>query len=272
MPSTASGGWSSRAGTASAAVRHVGVAEDGEGRGRRLLDQPDGGAEDHAAGALGTDQRLRQVAAALGQQVLEGVAGHLPPEAAELGADRAAMPGENRLHRRCGRARTGQQTLPGAVDDVQLHHVVRSSAVGQRVRTAGVVTDHAADGAAGVRGRVRPEAQPVRRGRPLQGVQHDPRLHDGGPGLGIEVQEPVEMPAEVEYHPGADRVARDGGARAAHGQRHAVGPAHVQGGRDLLDGVREGDHRRHHPVVRCVGGVLRAAAAIGVDGLHAGGP
>ena len=42
-------------------------------------------------GALGADQRLGQVGAVLGQQVLQGVAGDLPGETAELGADHAEV-------------------------------------------------------------------------------------------------------------------------------------------------------------------------------------
>ena len=72
--------------------RHVRVAEDDEHGCRRDRDQPHGGAEQRRDGPLRADQRLGQVGALLGQQVLQGVAGDLPAEAAQLGPQDVEVP------------------------------------------------------------------------------------------------------------------------------------------------------------------------------------
>ena len=84
-------------------VRRVGhrrVAEDREGAGRGVLDEPDRRVEDQPEGALGADQEPVEPAAPLGQQVLEGVAGDLAPEPAELGAHRAEVLVDQRIELR----------------------------------------------------------------------------------------------------------------------------------------------------------------------------
>ena len=71
-------------------VRRVGhrrVAEHRQRAEGRVLDEAHGRVEHDAQGALGADQEPVEPAAVLGEQVLEGVAGDLAPEATELGAD-----------------------------------------------------------------------------------------------------------------------------------------------------------------------------------------
>ncbi len=72
-------------------VGHRRVAEHGERPDGRVLDQPHGRVEDQAERALGADQEAVEAAPVLGQQVLEGVAGDLATEPAELGADGAEV-------------------------------------------------------------------------------------------------------------------------------------------------------------------------------------
>jgi hypothetical protein len=213
---------------------HVRVAErDQHGSGRRL-DQPDGCPEHDPAGALGTDQHLRHVEPALGQQMLQGVAGHLAGEPAELGPDGAEVgPGQlvqPRHHR--GRRGVGassqREPLPVAAQQVQRDHVVRGPAVGEGPRPAGVVADHPAEGGPVLGGRVGAEPQPVRRRGPLQGGEHHSRLHHGGARLRVETEDGAQVPAQVHHHPRADRVAGHGGARTADGQRGAELPADPQ--------------------------------------------
>ena len=153
-------------------VGHRGVAEHDQAPPRGVGDQAHGGAQDEGERALAADQRPGHVEAALGQQVLEGVAGHLAPEPAELGADRAevgvddaAQPGEQDVGvRGVGPARSRPQPQPGARagHDVEADDVVRGAAVAERPGPAGVVADHPADGAPVVRARVGAEPQPVR--------------------------------------------------------------------------------------------------------------
>ena len=189
---------------------------------RGIGDQPDRRAEHQRQRALAADQRPGHVEAALGQQVLQRVAGDLPAEPAELGADRRELavhqPPEvvEGARRRCA---VQAQPLPAAGDDVEADDVVRGPAVAQGAGAAGVVADHPADGAAVVGARVGSEAQAARLHGPLQRRLHDARLDRRRPGLDVDVEHPRQVPAGVDDHAGPDGVAGDRGARAAHGQR-----------------------------------------------------
>ena len=265
MPSSATGRCGSSPGTASAAAGMLGVAEHGQGHRLRRRDQPDGRAEDHAERAFGAGQELREIRAVLRQQVLQGVAGHLPGEPAELGADHAEVRRDQGVERGPDRPGGGQavtvqaprcEPIPGGGQQVQAHDVVGGAAVPQGARAAGVVADRAADARPRMRGRVRTEPQPVPgRGRG-DVVQDRAGLDDRGARLGVDREHPVQVPGEVEHDAGADRVARGGGAAAPAGDRHADLGGDVQRGGRLLDVPGEDDHARHDAVVRRVGGVL----------------
>ena len=255
-------------------LRHAGVAEHRQRHRLRRRHQRDGRAGDHGEGALGAGQELRQVGAVLRQQVLQGVAGHLPGEPAELGADQAQV----RAHQGIQRGADGpggsqpvrpkpprRQPLPRGGQHVQAHHVVRGAAVPQRARAAGVVADRAADARPRMRGGVRAEAQPVRcRGRG-DVVQDRAGLDDRGPRLGIDRQDPVQVLGEIEHDAGSDGVSGDGGPGPPAGDRHAGPPGDVQRGGRLVDVPGEDHHARHDPVVRRVGGVLGPAPGRVVD-------
>ena len=94
-------------------VGHRGVAEHDEAPLEGSAHQPHGGAQDEGERALAADQRPGHVEAALGQQVLEGVAGHLAPEPAELGADRAEV-GVDDAAQPASRRRLRGAALPAA--------------------------------------------------------------------------------------------------------------------------------------------------------------
>ena len=70
---------------------HAGVAEDHEDAVPGLAHQPHGRLGDHGEGALAADEEAVERPAVLGEQVLEGVAGPLPGEPAELGADQGEL-------------------------------------------------------------------------------------------------------------------------------------------------------------------------------------
>ena len=247
---------------------HAGVAEHRQRHRLRRRDQPDGRAGDHAEGALAADQELGEVRAVLRQQVLQGVAGHLPGEPAELGADQAEVRPDQGIQRGTGHGGGGQavpvqapgrEPLPRGGQHVQAHHVVGGAAVSQGPRAAGVVADRAADGRPRVRGGVRAEPEPVTgRGRG-DVVQDRAGLDDRGARLRVHREDPVHVPGEVQHDAGADGVARDGGAAAAAGERHPGPPGDVQRGGRLVGVPREGHHARQDAVVRRVGGVLGPA-------------
>jgi hypothetical protein len=240
---------------------HVGVAEHDECGGGRDLDERHRRLEQDAARPLGAHERLREVAAVLGQQVLERVARHLAAEAAELGADGGEVARDERLELGVvGEARGGLDDATGAVDHPQRAHVVDRATPLHGARAARVVADHAADRAPCPGRRVGAEAQPVRRGEPLQLGHHDTRLHARGLRDRVDVEHAVQVPREVEHPAGSDRVAGDARARAARRERCA----RRSGGLDDRDdvGLRRGEEHRlgHDAVVGGVGGVLRAAA------------
>ncbi len=254
-------------------LRHAGVAEDGEGHGVRRPDQAHGGGGDDAQGAFAAGQEPGQVGAVLRQQVLQAVAGHLPGEPAELGADQGQpvvdQAGQGGADRPCcvfgcvfdcvfGCVFAARwQLLTGGGQQVQADYVVGGAAVAQRPRAAGVVADRAADAGPGVRGGVGAEPQPVLRGGRGDVIQDRARFGGRGASLGVDGQHPVEVAGEVQHDAGADRVARDGGAAAPAGDRHLVLSRHGQRGGGLLGMPGEGHHGGHDPVVGGVGGVLR---------------
>ncbi|AQA21390.1 D-lactate dehydrogenase domain protein [Rhodococcus sp. MTM3W5.2] len=138
--------------------------------------------------------------------------------------------------------------------------VVGGAAPGDGPGSACIVADHPAEGAAVLCGRIRAEPQPVRRGRPLEGAQHNAGLHNGGPAVGIERHDAVEVSAEVEDQSGPDRVARHGGSGPTGGHRKVVGAADLHDRRHVLVGAREHHHIGHDAVVGGVGAVLGPAS------------
>ena len=234
-------------------VGHRRVAQDRQRPGRGVLDQTHRRVEHDAEGALGADQEAVEPTAVLWQQVLEGVAGHLAPEAAELGAgdlevpvDRGASTSvveepllacvEDALARPKRASRNHWRARHRAVGQQhgQRLDVVHGAAVAEGARAAGVVADHPADRAAGVRRRVRAEPQAGRDGQTLQRGVHDSGLHPCGARLPVELEHPVQVPAGVDHDPGTDRVAGDGGAGAPHRERRAVLARDGERGRDLV--------------------------------------
>ena len=249
---------------------HRGVAEHHESAHGGVGDQPDRRAQHQPEGPLAAHERAGDVEAALGQQVLQRVARHLPAEAAELGADRAERAGHQAVQvgqgARVGR-RPGAQLQPGAAagDHVQADDVVRRAPVAQGPRAAGVVADHPADRAAVVGARVGPEAQAVRAGGGLQRGLHQARFHHRRPCLGVDGPDPVQVAAGVQHHAGPDGVARDGRAGAAGGQRDAQLAADGERGEHLVDVAGAHHGAGVDAVERGVGGVQRAGQPGVVD-------
>ena len=152
---------------------HARVAEHHEVALGGVLHEVDGGAEQHAEGALGAGHERGDVEPVLGEQVLEAVPGHLAAEGAHLGTHRGQAAGDGgpqafQRRRRRRDVAAQREPLPRRGDDVETGDVVGAAPVAECVVAAGVVADHAADGAARVARRVGPIPQAVRRGRALQ--------------------------------------------------------------------------------------------------------
>ena len=229
-----------------------------------------GDGENQDEGTLGAGEHGGEVAPAFGGEVFEGVAGDLALEAAELRADGREVGvdegGEPRHIAECGVvAGRGGEAAPLPVHAVEGDDVVGGAPPGGRVRAARVVGDHAGDCRAVLGGGVGAEAQAVLGRRSLQGGADAAGFDGGGAGLGVDGDDAVHVPREIEDEAGADRVGRARGAAASGGEGDAVGAGEVEGRDRLLGRAREGDGQGRDAREAGVGGVARSRADGGVD-------
>ena len=183
----------------------------------RVGDQLDLGAQhDERERAFRADQRAGDVEPVLGQQLRAACS---PRPGAGC---RGSGPGSGRRTRRAGRAARGRSRPGGrprrraaparprdvvadrhaqAVvgQDLQLVDVLLGLAGHLRVHAAGVVADHPAERAVGVRGRIGAERQAVRRRGGAQVVEHDARLDPRPAFLGVDLQHAVEVLRAVQH-------------------------------------------------------------------------
>ncbi len=73
---------------------------------------------------------------------------------------------------------------------------------------------------------------------------------DGRAGLDVEIQDPVQVAAEVENDAGPDGVTGDGRAGAARRKGNTAFTADLQRSEDFVQVSRKNDSRRLHPVQR----------------------
>jgi hypothetical protein len=129
--------------------------------------------------------------------------------------------------------------------DVELADVIDRHSIADGPAAGGVVAEHPADGGA-VAGRgVRPEHQAVRRCRPIQLVLDDSGLYSRHPRLGIDVNDAVHVPGQVEHQSRSDRLAGETRAATSRHQRHAVLPGKRHRRCDVVGVTRE-DHAQRH--------------------------
>ena len=133
------------------------------------------------------------------------------------------------------------------------------------MRAARVVGDHAGDRRAVLGGGVGAEAQAVLRGCSLEGGADAAGFDGGGASLGVDGEDTVHVPREIEDEAGADRVGRARGAAASGGEGDAVGAGEVEGCDRLLGRAWEGDGQGWDAREAGVGGVARSRAVRGVD-------
>src|SRR5208282_109606 len=142
----------------------VGPSDDEEHPRRRTFDETAGGFENRDACAFGTDQRARHVKAAFGEQVVEVVSGNAARNVGKLAADLLAVAvGEgleagvdfgaastfaNEEVEIVGAGRANVHALSAVGEDFERLYVVVRLAGHDRVHAAGIVADHASEGAA----------------------------------------------------------------------------------------------------------------------------
>lgn len=228
----------------------VRVRQHGQRPRARCLHQSYDRLREHPERALGAAEGAGDVGTLLGEQRVERVTGDTAGQLWEARAQAGQLALDQGPEAVRGALPVPSQTYGGAVplDHRQFAHAVRRRAPGHRVRAARVVPDHAAEGAAAVGGGVGAEAQSVRGRGLLEAVEDDTGLDDGRARLGVERDDPVHVTGEVEDDSGAGRLSRDRRAAAAWHDRHAVVPAHGQGGRHVV-GVARADHAERDPAV-----------------------
>src|SRR5690606_6497756 len=130
---------------------------------------------------------------------------------------------------------------------------------------AGVVADHAAEGAPVVGGGVRAEGEPVLGDGGAQCVEDDPGFDDGAAGFRVHAEDAVEVAGGVHDHAGSEGWSPAGGAAAALGDADSGFPADFDGGGDVVGVAGVDDAEGDAAVDGGVSGVERPGEGGEVD-------
>ncbi len=185
-----------------------------EGAVLRALDEVEGGSEDDDAGAFAADEGSGYVEVVFGEELVEVEAGDAAGDVGEFLADEVAVGVAKDLERGvdASDASAGLDVLgdlavrgwadgeAGAVveEDVEGVDVVDGLAAHEGVDAAGVVADHAADGAAAVGGGVGCVGEGEFFGGFADAVEDDAGLDVHGAGDGVDGAHLVHVLREVE--------------------------------------------------------------------------
>jgi len=133
------------------------------------------------------------------------------------------------------------------------------------VDAAGVVADHAADGAGFVTGGIGGESQVMFFGGVAEVVEDDARLYACDAAGGIDLEDARHVLREIEYDGDVAALAGEGGASAATKQRGGEFAAEGDCGEDVVGVVRENYADGDLTVVGAIGGVKGAGAVVEAD-------
>ena len=86
----------------------------------------------------------------------------------------------------------------------------------------------------------------------MQGLLHDPGVDDRGPGLGVDLMNPVQMPRNIDHQPLPDGVSCTGGARAPDRHGNMTCECRTHQCDEVLAGLGAGDGLRRNAIERCV--------------------
>jgi hypothetical protein len=133
------------------------------------------------------------------------------------------------------------------------------------VHAAGVVTDHAADGAAVVRGGIGAESEVVLFGGGAQMIEYDSRLNASDAANGINFEDRRHIFGKIQNHGDVATLAGERSAAATAEERSPELAAECNRCKNVI--VIPGQHYSdgNLTVVRAVGGVESARAAIEAD-------
>ena len=263
------------------AFDEVGEVQNAQALVRRQRHEVHLGFGDHGEGALGADQRAREVHGAVAHEIVQVVAHHATQQLGKTAPDLVGVvvrePAHLAVHRALEAASRhpllqrppgdGREVRPRTVrqDGVNLEHVVERLAVDHRVRPAGVVADTPAYGRPLTRDRVRAVHEAMLAHGGAEMVVDDARLHPRPPLLGRDLQDAAHVLREVDDNGVIARLTGQRRAAAPRKHRDAVLARHEQRRQRIVGAARDDDADRHHLIHRRVGRVHQAAVAVHAD-------
>ena len=157
------------------------------------------------------------------------------------------------------------QALAVVGQDFERLDVVVRFAGHDRVHAAGVVADHASEGAAAMGGGVGREGQVMLLGGGADVVEDYSRLHAGNPALGIDLEDIRHVLREIEDDRHVAALAGQGSSAAASEERSVMVAAEGDGGEHVFFVARNDYADRDLAIVGAVGRVERASAGVEAD-------
>ncbi len=196
------------------ALINVGIGDDQQHAFGRAFDQPARGFENRDAGTFGADEGAGNVESILGQEEVQVVAGDAARNVGKALADKIGVgggdglqfvidfgaPAAGRTDAFEFRARRGPDLHVYAVigEDFERFDVVVGFASHDGMDAAGVVADHAAEGAAIMSGGIGREGEMVLFGGDAEMVEHDSGLNPGDTVGGVDFENPRHVLGKIE--------------------------------------------------------------------------
>src|SRR5271166_2688751 len=130
------------------------------------------------------------------------------------------------------------------------------------MHAARIVADHAAEGAAVVRGGIGRKGEVMFLGCGAESIEHDSRLYSGNAATRIDFQNPRHVLRKVEDHCDVAALSSQRRATAAAEQWRTVPPAKCDCGFNIIDIAEQNETNRNLAVVGPVCGIKRTCAAV----------
>ncbi len=249
----------------------VGKADADEGAAGRGFDELEGGSEDDGAGAFAAYEGSGEVEVVFGEELVEVVAGDSAGDLGEFPADFVGVGVANFFEGGVdfsGAASgfdvsfefgfsVGADGEAGAVveEEIESEDVVDGFSTHEGVDSAGVVADHASDGAAGVSGGIGGEGEVEFFCCVAHAVEDDAGLDVDGLLGGVDFAHFVHVFREVEDDGEVGALSGEGGSGSASEDRRFEFAAESEGGDDVVFVEWNDDADGDVAVVGGVGGV-----------------
>ena len=263
------------------ALVDIGIGNHQQYSRRRTFYQPAGSLEHGDTGAFGPDQRAGHIETIFGQQEVEVVArnpprnigialaheiGILVAKSLQAGVDFSAPPALTDDLLRfsiAGLACFYPQPVVG--EDLKSFNIVVGLSRHDGMHAAGVVADHAAEGAAVVAGRVGPECQMMFLGGVAQMVEHHSGLHPRSTPLRIDFQDVAHVAGEIQHQRHVAALPGQRGPAATAKEGRAILARQRDRGDNVIGVAGKNHTDRYLAIVGAVGGIEGAAAGIETD-------